>query len=200
MSPRKNSALAAIEAPRSSSDTVTDAYTAISGALLAQRMGERAPSRRVLQSLGKHAELREVAPVSDLIEVLEAGEALLDKKPDAAIAQLKRLLDGTPPYEAHALLLSAYVASGNADQAKAQADWLASHRGRAYIEQGCGWCQQPLNVVDTTLGHLPVAELLAKQGRVDEARAQLQLFDQRWPLARLPDHLRVRRTALAAFN
>ena len=163
-------------------------------------MGEHAPSDRVLQALDKHPSLREVAPISNLIEVLQAGKALLDKNPDVAIAQLERLLDGTPPYEAHALLLSAYVASGKADQAKAQADWLASHRGRAYIEQGCGWCQQPLNVVDTTLAHLPVAELLAKQGRADEARAQLQAFDRRWPFAKLPDHLRVRRTAVDAFN
>jgi len=194
------SALASVEAPRSNSDAVADAYVAISGALLAQRMGDRARSRRVLQALDKQPGLRKVAPVSELLEVLRAGEALLDKKPDLAIAQLKELLAGNPPYQARALLLSAYLAAGKVDEASTQADWLGSHRGRAYVEQGCGWCQQPLNVVDTTLGKLSVAELLARQGRAGEAREQLQAFDRRWPLATLPDHLRVRRTAVDAFN
>ena len=186
------SALAGVESPVSSSDAVADAYVAISSALLAQRMGDRERSRRVLLALGKQPELLKVSPVSELLEVLRAGETLLEENPDLAIAQLKELLAGNPPYQARALLLSAYLAAGKVDEASAQADWLGSHRGRAYVEQGCGWCQQPLNVVDTTLGRLSVAELLAKQGRAGEARVQLQAFDRRWPLATLPDHLRVR--------
>lgn len=192
--------LAAIGASRSNSDAVADAYTAISGALLAQRMEAREPARRVLQTLDKHPEIRAVAPVSGLIETLQAGETLLDGRPDEAIAQLQRAVDGSPTYEAQAMMLAAYAAAGKADLAVKQANWLEKYRGRAYIEQGCGWCQQPLNVVDTTLAHLTVAELLAKQGRAEEAKAQLQAFDRRWPLAQLPDHLRTRRTGLAAFN
>ncbi|MEO6517939.1 MAG: putative peptide modification system cyclase [Pseudoxanthomonas sp.] len=192
--------LAAMQAPRSNSDAVADAYGAISGALLAQRMGARGPAQRVLQKLGEHPGVFQVEPVAGLVEVLQAGEALLNGKSDAAIARLERLLKGDPPFQAHTLLLSAYVAGGKVDQAKKQADWLEAHRGMAYIEQGCGWCQQPLNVADTTLSHLATAELLAKQGRADDARAQLEVFDRRWPPAKLPDHLRVRRTALDAFN
>lgn len=194
------SCLAAIDAPRSNSDAVADAYAAISGALLAQRLGAPAPARRVLQALTKHPDIVDVVPVNGLVEVLEAGEKLLDGRSDEAITQLEHLLDGNAPFEAHMTLLFAYAASGKADLAKRKADWLEEHRGRAYIEQGCGWCQQPLNVVDTTLGHLTVAELFAKQGRTDEARAQLQGFDRRWPLAQLPDHLRTRRIELDAFN
>lgn len=192
--------LAAIGASRSNSDAVADAYTAISGALLAQRMEVRGPARRVLQALDKHPEILAVVPVSGLVETLQAGETLLDGHPDEAIAQLQRAVDGSPTYEAQAMMLAAYTAAGKADLAVKQANWLEKYRGRAYIEQGCGWCQQPLNVLDTTLAHLTVAELLAKQGRAEEAKAQLQAFDRRWPLAQLPDHLRTRRTGLAAFN
>ncbi len=192
--------LLAMNTPLSNSDAIADAYVAISGALLAQRMHNRMPARRVLQALVKHPEIAQVPPVSELVEVLKAGEMLLDRRSDEAILQLERLLDGSAPFQAHMLLLSAYAASGKTDLAMQKADWLGKHRGQAYIEQGCGWCQQPLNVIDTTLGHLIAAELLAKEGRNNEARAQLQEFDRRWPLARLPDHLRTRRTGLDAFN
>ncbi|MEO6102171.1 MAG: hypothetical protein ABIP44_00860, partial [Pseudoxanthomonas sp.] len=192
--------LAAMRSSRSNGDAVADAYAAISGALLAQRMGERGPAKRVLQELDKHRGVVEVEPVAGLAGVLHAGEALLDGNPDAAILRLEQLLKDDPPFQARTLLLSAYIAGGKADQARKQADWLEAHRGLAYIEQGCGWCQQPLNVADTTLGHLAAAELLAKQGSADDVRAQLKAFDRRWPPAKLPDHLRVRRTVLDAFN
>ena len=192
--------LVAIQSPRSNSEAVTDAYVAVSAALLAQRMGSGQQADRVLGALDEQPELKGIAPVSGLIEVLHAGQLVLDGKPGLAISRLEQIAKDNPPYQAHMALLSAYAANGNADKASAQADWLAAHRGRAYIELGCGWCQQPLNVLDTTLGHLVAAEALAKQGRVDDARLQLQAFDRRWPLATLPDHLRTRRSALGAFN
>lgn len=192
--------LAAVQSPRSNSDAVADAYAAAAGALLAQRMGARDPVQRVLQKIDAHPAVFEVEPVAGLVEVLRAGEALNEGKSELAVARLERLLKHDPPFQARTLLLSAYIADRMPDQARQQADWLEAHRGLAYIEQGCGWCQQPLNVADTTLGHLAAAELLAGQGRGDDARAQLEAFDRRWPPAKLPDHLRVRRAALDAFN
>lgn len=38
---------------------------------------------------------------------------------------------------------------GQTEQARAQAQWLASHRGRAYVEIECGHCLQALNVSDS---------------------------------------------------
>jgi hypothetical protein len=133
--------------------------------------------------------------------VLEANDLRMAGKAGQAVARLEPLIDGSEPFQAHAALLDAYKAVGNEEKALAQATWLAGHRGRAYSELGCSWCQQALNVVDTTLGRLLAAELLVSMGRSAEARDQLQKFDKQWSTADLPDHLRVRRTELlAAFN
>jgi hypothetical protein len=97
--------------------------------------------------------------------------------------------------------MEAYAAAGLTDNALAQARWLNNHRGRAYIESGCSWCQQPLDVFDTTHAHLRAAELLASDGKMDQAKAELKAFDSKWNEAQLPDHLRVRRAAvLGMFN
>ena len=133
--------------------------------------------------------------------VLEANDLRMEGKAKEAVTRLEALIDGSEPFQVHAALLDAYKAAGNDEKALAQAAWLAGHRGRAYSELGCSWCQQALNVVDTTLGRLLAAELLVSRGRGAEARDELRKFDKQWPAADLPDHLRVRRTELlATFN
>ena len=85
--------------------------------------------------------------------------------------------------------------------ALAQARWLSGHRGRSYVEPGCGRCHQALNVYDSVAGNLAEAELLASSGRREEAGLALGRLDAAWPAERLPDHLRRRRDAVVAtFN
>lgn len=188
-------------ASKVTADAMDDAYLAISAGILAQRMGDEHLPRRVIEKLHDRRDLLEMPQVNALYAVLEANDLRMKGKAKEAVTRLEALIDGSEPFQAHAALLDAYKAAGNDEKALTQAAWLASHRGRAYSELGCSWCQQALNVVDTTLGRLLAAELLVSMGRGVEARGELQKFDKQWLTADLPDHLRVRRAELlATFN
>ena len=75
----------------------------------------------------------------------------------------------------------AYIAGGHDDDALREANWLATHRGRAYAENNVQRMLTPLNVVQSDLALLTGAELLAKLHRGDEAGKQLDAFRKAWP-------------------
>lgn len=193
--------LSAVANPTNAADATDDAYAAVSAGILAQRMGDTAVARSVTTELQKRKELLTNRPLRDLVEVSRANDLRLSGNADKAIALLEPLVNGSEPFQTHAALMEAYAAAGRIDKAVGQARWLSSHRGRAYIEIGCAWCQQPLDVFDTTHAHLRAAELLAGAGNEDQARKELMAFDSKWSETQLPDHLRVRRKAvLETFN
>lgn len=182
-------------------DAMDLAYVTISAGILAQRMRNTDIPAEIVQRLGARPDLLKSQPVDALFNVLLANQLRLAGKPDAAVLKLKQKMDGSEPFQAHAALLEAYADSKEPQKAVTEAQWLSRSRGRAYAESACGWCQQSLNVVDTTLGHLRAAELLADAGRTAESRTELARFDKSWDSASLPDHLRVRReSVLATFK
>lgn len=196
-----DASITAALASKVNSDAMDDVYIALSAGILAQRIGDRSLPKRIMQRLQDRRDLWEAELTNPLYVVLEAGDLRMAGKADEAATRLEATIDGSEPFQAHMALLDAYKAAGNSEKASAEATWLASHRGRAYSELGCGWCQQALNVADTTLGHLLAAELLTSTGRSTDARNELQQFDRQWKTADLPDHLRIRRAALlATFN
>jgi putative peptide modification system cyclase len=190
--------LDALDAQANASDSDDDAYAALSMALLAQRLGEQDLAHAVEQRLRGRAL---ASPAIDLLRVVEANDLRLSGRPDEAVARLGPALNGQERFQAHGALLEAYAAAGMPDRALAEANWIGTHRGLAYIELGCGWCQQPLNVVDTTLAHLRAAELSIRLDDKAGVKRHLAAFDRRWPPGSLPDHLRDRRdAALEASN
>lgn len=180
------------------SDAVDDTYIAISAGILAQRLGDRRLPGRVMQKLKGRDDLLLAELTRPLYAVLEANDLRMAGRAENAIARLQASSNGNEPFQVHVALLEAYKALGKNENALIEANWLTNHRGRAYSELGCGWCQQALNVTDTTLGHLLAAELLTSEGRSVDAHAELQKFDRQWQPNRLPDHLRVRRAAVLA--
>lgn len=193
--------LAAVSTSKANSEVVDDLYLTLSAGLLAQRMGDTRLPRRIMRALQERKRLLEVPPLGSLYVALEANDLRMAGKADAAVSALEATLDGGEPFQTHVALLEAYAAASKKEKALAEAGWVAAHRGRAYIELGCSWCQQPLNVADTTLAHLRAAELQASLGRTANAKQALARFDRQWSTAGLPDHLRVRRAAvLATFN
>ncbi|SDR08152.1 putative peptide modification system cyclase [Pseudoxanthomonas sp. CF125] len=193
--------LAAAFAPKVRSDAVDDVYAAISAGILAQRIGDRSLQQRIRGKLQGKRDLWSASPTSSLYAVLEANDLRMAGKTGEAVAKLEAIVDGNEPFQAHTALLEAYKANGNSGKALNEAIWLMGHRGRAYTEMSCGWCQQALNVADTTLAHLLAAELLLSMDRKEEARKELNEFDRQWSTANLPSHLRERRAALlATFN
>ena len=193
--------LDSIDAGANQADATDQAYAAISAGILAQRIGDHRLPGEVVRRMQGHQALLESEPTGDLYKVLLANSFLASGKQKQAVHLLEEISDGSEPFQAHAALMEAYAADSQLDKALAQAQWLGKSRGRAYSEIGCGWCQQSLNVVDTSLANLRAAELLASAGRINEARRSLELFDKGWDSSSLPNHLRVRReSVLGAFN
>ena len=194
--------LARVEDPATPRPDVEDAaFGALTAALLAQRMGDDRSLELVLQRLARLQGLLADSPLSRLYSAARASQLLRQGQTAQAIVLLEALVDGSEPVRVHRLLLEAYRASGDRDKALAQARWLSTHRGRSYIEPGCGRCHQALNVHDSVASHLDEAELLASSDRKEEAGVAIGRLDAAWPVERLPDHLRRRREAvLATFN
>jgi len=124
--------------------------------------------------------------LAEMREVLLAERDRLRGRPALSVERLRPLARsiqaGVP---VHATLLRAARAAGAADVAMEQARWLTQHRGRAYVETGVEDLPTPLNVADTTLAQLDVAELEAPRDAAASAAA-LKIFLATWPRAQLP--------------
>jgi putative peptide modification system cyclase len=115
---------------------------------------------------------------------------------DNAITMLKPLLDGTELYLAHVVLMEAYADAGKTQASLAEADWLSSHRGRAYAEFNGQRVLSPLNVIHSNLALLRGAELAKSAGDKALAKSHLAAFEAAWPESRKLKFLDSRMTAL----
>ena len=136
--------------------------------------------------------------LAEMREVLMAERERLQGEPDSAVARLRTIVArDEATFPVHVTLLRAARAAGATDMAMREARWLAGHRGRAYIETGVEDLPLPLNVADTTLARLELAELQQEAGRKAEAGRELRQFLAAWPRAHLPPGLARRVDALA---
>lgn len=122
---------------------------ALSSTLLALRAGDGSVTKDTLAAVDAHPHLRGLPYIAEMQAVVRAWLAMDTGHPDDAIALLKPFLDGTTRYQTHQALMQAYMLAKDHDSAMKEAEWLQSHRGLAYIEQGCGQCRQTLNVFDS---------------------------------------------------
>ena len=107
---------------------------------------------------------------------LAAGE------PERAIALLApATADGRGLYFERALLLRAYRAAGQREAALAQARWLSSHRGRAFVEPGVRGTWQGANLIEANLALDAEASLLREAGNDAGAAAAADAFAKAWP-------------------
>jgi hypothetical protein len=175
-----------------------DSYLQVLNALLLLRINPGARDEELV-SQGRSIASRFGGIAGQLAKVQKAVESTANGKPSEAIRILEALMDeGGAPFQARSALLEAYLAAGRVDQALELARWMRAHRGLAYMEQGCSWCQQSLNVMDSTLAALKTAEVLARLDRLKEAAQELSAFDEHWNPEKLPEHLKQRRDAVAA--
>ncbi|ADV26003.1 Tetratricopeptide repeat [Pseudoxanthomonas suwonensis 11-1] len=145
------SGLAAVAEPDNAMDQRDDAVLVLYAAILGQRLGDQQPARRVLQALEKEPRLAGMQPVSSLMAVVRARQALASGDAHQALALLDTIRDGTESIQARVARIEASLAIGDDKAASAGTTWLAGRRGLAYAEYGCAWCQQGLNVVDARL-------------------------------------------------
>ena len=105
-----------------------------SGLLSAYR-NDRSGVEDALRHTQGSAVVRDYSTVRELHQVLEAEQERLAGQPRLAMARLEPLVrQDTALVATHWALMRAAQAAGRADVANAQAEWLATHRGRVFAE------------------------------------------------------------------
>ncbi|WP_425477029.1 putative peptide modification system cyclase [Cognatiluteimonas weifangensis] len=103
--------------------------------LLAAHMGDATGVADALRRTQDSLAIRDYPTVAQLQQVLLAEQEQLAGKPQAAVARLRPLVaQATALVATHWALMRAEQAAGNAAGAQVQAKWLATHRGRVFVE------------------------------------------------------------------
>lgn len=119
---------------------------------------------------------------ADLASVVQAELALGRGEPAVAVARLRdRAAGGEALYLLNAVMVRALSAAGEHEQALAKAEWLAAHRGLAYVEFNALNLLQPVNVIEANLALRAAAAEAAALGRDRLARQRLEAFEAAWP-------------------
>ncbi|MBO9787937.1 putative peptide modification system cyclase [Xanthomonas phaseoli] len=129
-------------------DRIDNLSTALAAALIMARAGDTQGAAKVRQQV-------KVAPLTyanrlvvELGAVVDAEILLAEQRPDDAFRMLSPYLDSMSRFQTRATAMrAARLGQRNAD-ARIQHDWIRQHRGLAYAEIECGYCLQPLNLVD----------------------------------------------------
>ncbi|MCJ0826184.1 putative peptide modification system cyclase [Luteimonas sp. 50] len=130
--------LAAVQAKGAAADALYPAAATevrLYAGVLAARMDDAAGVADALRQTRDSRVIRDYPTVAQLQQVLLAEQERLAGKPQAAVARLRPLVAReTALVAAHWSLMRAELAAGNATGARAQRDWLATHRGRVFVE------------------------------------------------------------------
>ena len=167
-------------------DVVTSTFAALYAGAMAAKLGDQATGDAVLEALGSKAPALGYPAVDDMLAVLKAELAMQRNSPGAAIDSLRARLDGGELNWVHVVLLRAYEQAGRAQDAREQADWISTHRGRAYVEWNSQYLLQPLNVLESNLALLKVAELARDAGDAKSAQAALRQLQSAWSAPPVP--------------
>jgi putative peptide modification system cyclase len=155
-------------------------------ALLAVRSGNSNLSNVLLTKATDAARYGNNPSLLKMSLLVKAELDLQQGRHDDVIRDLVAGMDGTELYTSHVTLMNAYAKSGDFEAARSQANWLSSHRGRAYAEISGGSMFTPYNVGQSTLAILDAAEYSVKLGESAEARRLLQELRGFWPNVDMP--------------
>lgn len=147
---------------------------------LAAHAGAIAPAEAAVSDVEKRMKLDDSPLLSTLDAVANAQISLAKGDPAHARALLQPLLDGSELCIVHVVLLDAFTREGNDQKALEHAQWLASHRGRAYAEYNLDKTLTPFNVLQSNLAQLNIAELSLKLGDDAAAGRAFTQFKQDW--------------------
>jgi putative peptide modification system cyclase len=171
------------ELPHASADdpaVVSSTFAALFAASTLARLGDLDAARSTAASLRTVATSLGYPAVEDILAILDAEIALKQGSSDGALHALRPRLTGGELGWVHSVLLRAYLANGAVADARREAEWLSTHRGRAYVEWNSQYLLQPVNVVETDLALLTLAEIAKDAGDANEAGRQLQRFQAAW--------------------
>ncbi len=119
---------------------------------------------------------------ADLVQIVEAELELAGGDPTAAITRLgPRARAEDTMYLLHAVLMRAQAAAGDDAAALSTAEWLSTHRGRAFAEPAGEYALQFANVIESNLA-LMAASTFAGRLHRDDAQALYRAdFERAWP-------------------
>ncbi len=142
-------------------------------------------------------ELEDYPVAVQLRQILVAEQRRLAGDPGAAAKALDALASHRDALAlVHAARMHAAAAAGQYEVVSDEAQWLATHRERAYVERPGGDLLTVVPVYDSTFGLLMHAEAAMRTGHASEARKQAEAFAAAWAPDTLPPALRKRLDAL----
>jgi len=171
---------------------IGDVFSILMAGVIATANGDPALGRRALALVRPRALQSGYPALVNAVAMLETELLIGEGNPDGAVERLQPLHDGNELYLSHEVMMRALAASGRKLEAAKEAEWLSSHRGRAYGEFNIDQVMNASNVVHSNLALLSGAEYLTAAGQLEPARARLADFLRYWPNARTTPFLRDR--------
>jgi putative peptide modification system cyclase len=166
---------------------------------LAARSGDAALLADVIASLGDRKAIAGYTLANQSWDVLLAERDRMAGKADAAVARLAPIARREDALAmVHVALARALSDANQWQQAVSEWQWVAGHRGRAFVEVGVGGLLDPITITDTTLAKLEAGTLLAQHGEKKRAEETLGAFDKAWRPDALSGALKARREAAGA--
>lgn len=150
-------------------------------AWLATRVGDAALARALLDEVAPDFLGNGWPDLDARNDLARARLALLEGRHDLAIGLLEPHLDGTEFWLHRQALAEALYAAGRLDEARAQIDWLLSHRHRAWAEVHGARILHMAGVLESRLVHLLAAEQELAAGHPDRASTHLEGLLAGWP-------------------
>jgi putative peptide modification system cyclase len=151
---------------------------------LAAHQGDTKLARSALANIGPEASNGGYPVLSRMLAIAQAEIARGENDPKEALRfLLAQPLDGSELCLTHVALMDAYADGGDLASARKHANWLSSHRGRAYAEYNADWIARPFNVTQSTLALLQSAELSMRLKDKAQAQQSLDAFRRAWASA-----------------
>ena len=151
-------------------------------AYVAAHVGETKLAERALAAVDSESE-SDTPVLDNLRSVAKAEIKRASGKSQDALSTLRPLVNGSELYLTHVALMDAYADARDNASALVEAQWLSSHRGRAYCESNMERMLAPFNVAQSDLALLRAAVFSSALGRSSDARQSMVAFEQAWPTA-----------------
>ena len=163
-----------------------DYFTLLFAGYLAQRAGDAALAQSVVEFAAPRIRDAGYSNLDNMLAAITATADSANGRNKEAIADLERLRNGSELFLTRVILADAYAADGRIDDALRELNWVAEHRGRAYLELNSFQIVQSRNVAESDMAPLRMAELEAAARRDAAAKSHLAAFLAAWPIERQP--------------
>ena len=150
------------------------------GAYLAARNGLADDAETAMKSARLSSMPGDYPILDNLQAIVQAQVSLARNEPKQAVEKLQAFVGGNEVYLTHVVLMEAHAANQDLSRALKEAQWLMSHRGKAYAEFNVKGVVL-MNVAYSDMAIFNAAEYTAAMGDVKTAKTYLDQLKSRWP-------------------